>query len=274
MPELPEVETVRRGLNEKLTGRTIVGVDVYLNKIIKAPNVAEFKQILPGKRVESVRRKGKYLIIDLTEDYVLVMHMRMTGRFDYVPAGTELRKSTFIVFKLDNGYDLHFSDPRQFATVHLLPVKDIYTITGLATLGPEPISDDFTFADFKAKLVKRQGKIKNIILDQRVMAGIGNIYADESLFAAGIDPERPANSLTEEEQLRLYHAIRANLEAGILHRGTSVQSYFDVEGRKGEHQEYLKVYRRLNKPCVKCGKPIMRKEVAGRGTYYCPHCQH
>jgi len=273
MPELPEVETIRRGLAATVLGKTITGAEVLTAKIIKAPAPDTFSRLAAGKRIEAIKRSGKYLLLELSEDYTMVIHLRMTGQLNYCPPDTPVRNSTVVIFRLDDGYDLRFVEPRGFGVLYLVPTADLGTVPGLNRLGPEPFSPEFT-VDYLADIVRgRKAKIKSLLLDQNLIAGIGNIYADESLFRAGIHPERTAASLAPAEIERLYHAIRTEIAAGIEYRGTSVQSYFDVDGRKGSYQEHLKVYQQTGQPCPNCGAPIQKIKVGGRGTHYCPECQ-
>ncbi len=274
MPELPEVETIRRGLVSTVQGRTITAASVYRTKIIQVPSPDEFVHLIPGRTITAINRRGKYLIFTLSGGYAMVAHLRMTGQFNYCPADTPLVKATVVVFNLDNGWDLRFVEPRGFGVLYLLPEADLDTVPGLNRLGPEPLSPDFTPAYLAQVLSNKKATIKSLLLNQDLIAGIGNIYADESLFRAGIHPERIAASLTPAEIEALWQAIRTELAAGIEHRGTSVQSYFDVDGRKGSYQELLKVYRRTGQPCPVCGTLISRIKVAGRGTHFCFHCQH
>jgi formamidopyrimidine-DNA glycosylase len=274
MPELPEVETIRRGLAATVKGKTITGAEVLIAKIVKAPDPETFIRLAAGKRIETIGRHGKYLLLALSDGYTLVAHLRMTGQFNYCPSGTPVRKSTVAIFRLDDGHDLRFVEPRGFGILYLIPSGDLDTVPGLNRLGPEPFSPEFTVDYLTGILASRRAKIKSLLLDQSLIAGIGNIYADESLFRAGIHPERTAASLSPEEIKRLYHAIRTEIAAGIEYRGTSVQSYFDVDGRKGSYQEHLKVYQQTGQPCPNCGMPIQKIKVGGRGTHICPKCQH
>lgn len=273
MPELPEVETIRRGLAATVMGKMIVEAEVLIEKIIKAPNPDTFSRLAAGKRITGIKRRGKYLLLELSAGYTLVAHLRMTGQFNYCPPDTPIRKSTVVIFRLDDGHDLRFIEPRGFGVLYLVPSADLRTVPGLNRLGPEPFSPEFTVKYLTRVLRDRRAKIKSLLLNQSLIAGIGNIYADESLFRAGIHPERTAASLSPAETERLHQAIQTEIASGIEHRGTSVQSYFDVDGRKGSHQEYLKVYRRTGQPCPNCGAPIQKTKVGGRGTHYCPECQ-
>jgi len=269
MPELPEVETIVRGLRGHLVGRTIVGVRVGWENMVARPTAGEFKRRIVEQRILTVKRRGKYLICPLSGGESLIVHLRMTGRLLIRNCGDELDRHDHLIFELDNGRELRFNDVRKLGRVYL--VDDEEEIVG--RLGPEPLDDGFTSSDFAALLSGRRGKIKPLLLNQRFMAGIGNIYADEALFIARIHPQRRADTLTAEESERLYGAIRQVLWQGIENRGTTFGTYRDAEGRKGRNQEYLRVFRRRGQPCPYCGSSIERMMVGGRGTYFCPHCQ-
>ena len=269
MPELPEVETIVRGLREPLVGRQFTGVRADWENLVARPAVEEFKRGLVGQRVLGVKRRGKYLVFTLSGGGSLIVHLRMTGRLLIKNSDDELDKHDHLVFELDDGRELRFNNVRKLGRVYLVDDED--EIVG--RLGPEPLDDYFAPADFTALLSGRRGKIKPLLLNQRFMAGVGNIYADEALFAARIHPERRADTLTAEEIERLYHAIRQVLAQGIRNRGTTFSDYRDAEGREGRNQEYLLVFRRTGQPCPRCGTPIERTVVGGRGTYFCLRCQ-
>jgi len=278
MPELPEVETIVRGLREPLVGRQFTGVLVGWENLVARPGAEEFERGLVGQRILGLKRRGKYLIFDLSGGGSLIIHLRMTGRLMIKDPDDELDKHDHLIFELDDGRELpcscateqlRFNNVRKLGRVYLVDDED--EIVG--RLGPEPLDDDFTPADFAARLSRRRGKIKPLLLNQRFMAGIGNIYADESLFAAHIHPERRADTLTAGEIEHLYHAIRQVLAQGIQNRGTTFSDYRDAEGKEGRNQEYLRVFRRTSQPCPRCGTPIERTVVGGRGTYFCPRCQ-
>jgi len=267
MPELPEVETVARGLHQALVGRTIRGVVVLWPRTVATPAVQE--QIV-GRRVQSVSRRGKYVVISLDQGFVLV-HLKMSGRLHLVPAQTPLHRHTRLLLDLDDGRQLRFQDARKFGRLYL--VDDATEVT--ARLGPEPLADEFTLDEFRRLLARRSGRLKPLLLNQSFLAGVGNIYADEALFAARLHPLRQAGSLSAEEQERLYQALRAVLAQAITGRGTTLddQGYTDAEGRAGGYQEQLAVYGRQGKPCPACGTPIERLVIGGRSAHFCPHCQ-
>jgi formamidopyrimidine-DNA glycosylase len=269
MPELPEVETIVRGLRGRLVGRQFTGVRVGWANLIARPAVEEFKHRLVGQRILDVKRRGKYLVVALSGRQSLIVHLRMTGRLLIKNRGDELDKHDHLIFELDDGQELRFHEVRKLGRVYLVGDED--EVVG--KLGPEPLDDDFAPADFAALLSGRRGMIKPLLLNQRFMAGVGNIYADEALFAARIHPERRADTLTPEEIECLYSAIRQVLCQGIENSGTTLSAYRDAEGREGRNQEYLQVSRNTGQPCPRCGTPIERTVVGGRGTYFCPKCQ-
>lgn len=273
MPELPEVETVKRTLEEKIVGSRFQGLKVLMPKIIKADEVDDLAGAISGKRVVRMGRRGKYLLVYLEGSLVLVVHLRMTGQLVHTEAEQELAKHTHVVFNLDNGCQLRFIDQRQFGRIYLVAENALDVISGLKNMGMEPFDPDFTREYFKKELHNRRTRIKPLLLDQTFIAGIGNIYADEALFRALVHPERPAYSLNQRETARLYQAIKDVLEEGITNRGTSIKDYVDGEGRSGENQHKLRVYGREGQPCQKCKKPIHRIKVGGRSSYFCARCQ-
>jgi formamidopyrimidine-DNA glycosylase len=277
MPELPEVETIVRGLRGPLIGRQFTGVRVGCEDLVARPRpepaegplVGEFKRRVVGQEILAVRRRGKYLIFALSGGESLIIHLRMTGRLLIKNPNDELDKHDHLIFELDDGRELRFNNVRKLGRVYLVDDED--EIVG--KLGPEPLADDFTPADFAALFSGRRGMIKPLLLNQRFIAGIGNIYADEALFAAHVHPERRADTLTTEDIECLYNAIRQVLHQGIENRGTTLSAYRDAEGREGRNQEHLQVSRNADQPCPRCGTPIERRVVGGRGTYFCPKCQ-
>ncbi len=273
MPELPEVETVRRSLEEKLKGKTLAGAEVYLDKIVRDSDPVSLNEKIKGKKVTGIERRGKYLVFHLTGGTSMVVHLRMTGQLLYCSQEQEIAKHTHVVFNFNDGHQLRFVDQRQFGKIHLVPVKELNSHPGLKSLGVEPLSKAFTREFFRRELRNRRTKIKPLLLDQTFVAGIGNIYADEALFRAMINPERVAATLTPRETSRLYMAIKEVLKEGIANKGTSVKDYVDGEGNKGNNQNNLRVYGRDGEPCVKCGKTLEKKSIGGRSSHYCPKCQ-
>jgi len=273
MPELPEVETIRRSLAGLLAGKTITGVEVVHPGVIKAPDPQTFPADLTGRTFVDFDRRGKYLLLKLTGDMVLVVHLRMTGRLVVTAPETERARHTHLVLSLRGGQELRFVDTRRFGAIYLLPADRLGEISGLSNLGPEPLDPEFSLARFKEVFKGKNRALKGLLLDQTFVAGLGNIYADEVLARARLNPARKAGELSTEEVERLYLAIREELTLAIEHRGTSFRDYVDGLGQKGENQNYLKVYQRRDQPCSYCGAPIVREKLARRSTFYCPHCQ-
>ncbi len=261
-----------RDLRPKLVGRTITGVS-YCDwpKTIAPLETAYFCATVGGETILEVTRRAKYILMQLSSERVLAVHLRMTGALTYHPAPQPAGKATRLIFKLDNGAELHFTDARKFGKVRLLSPDELPAF--LDSMGPEPLPDDFTPDRFRGLLAGRRAQLKPLLLNQRVLAGLGNIYADESLFLARLHPLRLAASLTADETERLYHAIRHVLTQGIANRGTTISDYRDASGDKGHNQEALNAYGQRDQPCPRCGTPIVRLVVGGRGTHICPTCQ-
>lgn len=273
MPELPEVETVKRTLADQLTGEKITKVSIHYPGNIRQPEPEVFKQTLIGKEFLAIDRRGKFLLLTLSEGYVLVVHLRMTGQLVLAHAMDGLAKHTHLVFSLSGERELRYADQRKFGTIDLVSQTEMNKLKGLSELGMEPLSPDFTAERLAAVLQNKKRPIKNLLLDQTIVAGIGNIYADEILFEAGIHPEKPAGELSPEEISALWEAVPKMLNLGIQHRGTSIRNYVDGAGQQGGFQNLLRVYGRQGEPCRRCGATIRRTKVSGRGTYFCPGCQ-
>ncbi|KPC73784.1 5-hydroxymethyluracil DNA glycosylase [Thermoactinomyces vulgaris] len=273
MPELPEVETVRKTLERLVVGKTIKDVTVKLGRIIQHPDdVEQFRHHLVGCTITAVQRRGKFLKI-ICPPSVLVSHLRMEGKYRLAEETEPLEKHTHVIFHFTDGTQLRYRDVRQFGTMHLFAMGEEEQRNPLKKLGPEPLSDAFTLEWFQCTLVKRKAKVKVVLLNQEYLVGLGNIYVDESLFAAGIHPERAASSLTEEEVARLHQSIRKILAEAVEAGGSSVRSYLNGEGEMGMFQLKIQVYGRKGEPCRKCGAPIERIVVGGRGTHICRTCQ-
>ncbi len=283
MPELPEVETIRRDLLPFVTGRTITSAWVSDNapRLVQLIAPAEFERLLPGHRIEDVSRRGKYLIFNLDRGpssgadapfrtgMLWVVHLRMTGRLRHSDSECEPDPYLRAKFSLDDGTWLCFSDVRKFGMIWLV---DDWALVH-SGLGPEPLDEEFETAAFASLLKRRATPIKSLLLDQTVLAGVGNIYADEALFAAGIDPRKPASKLTRAKAARLHDAIIAVLHEALGDRGSSFRDYVDGRGNEGRHQLKVKVYQRTDQPCYTCGTPVRRVVVGGRSTHFCPKCQ-
>jgi len=280
MPELPEVETIVRDLRPQLAGRRIESVQLTRDpairkRLVRYPNPTTFIHNLRGRTIRSVERRGKYLVMPLDHDGErLVVHLGMTGHLRvWEPEETPVKHTHFRAL-LDSGLELRYDDPRQFGRL-LLGTQD-ELVAGRAfpaRLGPEPIQGDLTEAEFDKIVKSRRRPIKSALLDQSFLAGVGNIYADEACFRAGIRPSRWTHRLTARERRALYSAIQEVLENGIAARGSSIINYVDAFGVRGGNQEKLLVYGRSCEPCVKCGTPLQGTRLAGRGTVYCRKCQ-
>lgn len=273
MPELPEVETVKRTLQPKLAGLSFEGAEVFLAKVVRTPESFRLDELIAGKKLLKLGRRGKYLLMRLSDGFSLVVHLRMTGRLTYCGKDTPVDKHTHVVFNLNNGDQLRFADMRQFGRIWLLPTDSLESLPGFKDLGVEPFDEIFTRDFLKKELRRRYSRIKPLLLDQTFIAGLGNIYTDEALHRARINPERLATTLNAREVAHLYRAIREVLQEGIENRGTTVRDFIDSDGRAGQYQEMLRVYSRENKPCPACGKGIVKKKIGGRSSYFCPACQ-
>ncbi|MBS4216875.1 DNA-formamidopyrimidine glycosylase [Bacillus sp. FJAT-49711] len=273
MPELPEVEVVRRSLVELVAGNKIVEVAVSWPKIIKSPEQYEqFQDALKGQTILDVNRKGKFLVF-LLDDYALVSHLRMEGNYSLHKNEDPVEKHTHVIFRFSNGEELRYRDVRKFGTMHLFAKGSEWTVPPLSNLGPEPFSDDFTLEYFKEKLMKTERVIKAVLLDQSIVTGLGNIYVDEVLFRSGIHPERKSKTLTNQEILTLREQAAATLKESINAGGSSVNTYMNSHGQSGTYQNELKVYGRKEQECYRCGSVVQKTKVAGRGTHFCPNCQ-
>jgi len=270
MPELPEVEHISRGLRTLLVGRTIVGAAVLWPRTVACPDVDQFTARILGRRVESVGRRGKYVVIGLDAGWLLI-HLKMSGRLRWASRDEPPARHTRLILDLDDGHRLRFDDPRKFGRVYL--VDDASQATG--PLGPEPLADEFRLDDLRRLLARRSGRIKAVLLNQQFLAGVGNIYADEVLFQARLHPLRRASSLSPDEQARLYAAIRNVLEQAIVGHGTTLddRGYVDAEGEPGRYQEQIAVYGRTGQPCRSCGTPVERTVIGQRSAHFCPSCQ-
>jgi len=273
MPEMPEVEIIRRYLDTQVAGKTIMNLDIRLPRMIKWPNVEGFRALVTGRTIKSMNRRGKYLLMELDNDSKVVFHLRMTGRLVYEPTGETSDHHARVIFHLQDGASLVYGDTRTLGTIHGLKPQELGMLKGLAEMGPEPLSAEFT-AEYLYKTAKqRKVAIKSFLLNQKYIGGIGNIYADEALFLAGIHPLRPANSLTQTECGRLWESVNKVIADGIADGGTTFRDYQNGEGGKGSHQEHLYVYGRKGEQCRNCGAVIERITVGGRGTHFCPKCQ-
>ena len=300
MPELPEVETIRVGLARLLPGLTVK--DVWHDWAKSFPNPpADVAKFLLRAKVEHVRRRAKVLIIELSSGYSLIVHLKMTGQLVFVGKADRLTakssqlgaeekfggghpsdslinnlpdKSTRVIIKFISGAELFFNDQRKFGWMRLLPTNQIPQIDFFKKLGPEPLEQDFTATDFIKCLSRRRGSsIKAVLLDQTVLAGVGNVYADESLFAARIHPTTVVKDVSRTELVTLYNELRTVLNLSIKKGGSTDRNYVNAEGKKGSYISFAQVFRREGQPCLRCGVTIVKIRVAGRGTHICPRCQ-
>ncbi len=282
MPELPEVTTIVRNLKEQLLERIIISVIVREEKLVGFPeDISTFIDEVCGKKILDINRRGKYILIklgdelgeDIVDGKLLVIHLRMTGKLLIKDGTEECDKHTHIIFRLDNGQDLRFNNIRKFGRVYLIDEDRLEDAGGLAELGPEPLADDLTPEVFRSMLKRRKAGIKSLLLNQKFIAGVGNIYADEALFRAGINPGKKADSLSEQEMDRLYYALREVLQQGIKYNGTTFSDYVNALGKAGDFQHKLLVYQKQGEKCPRCGHEITREKIGGRSSHYCPHCQ-
>jgi len=277
MPELPEVETIKEDLRNVIKGKRIKKVEVRLARAIKNTSGKRFVQELKGDTFKSLSRRGKYLIFSLKSGRSLVIHLGMTGRLIHSKTNKEMsdynQKFSRVIFSLDKGI-LRFVDMRGFGKVYLISKGGLERFSRLTNLGPEPLSREFTLQAFKDSLKRHKARIKPLLLNQQFLAGLGNIYASESLYGAKISPLRRADSLSNKEIKRLHSAIQKVLMGAIANHGASIDaSYVDAKGRKGSYQFRLKVYRREGKRCPRCEGIVKRIKQNNRSTYFCPVCQ-
>jgi len=266
MPELPEVETIKRELEKAVLGKRITEVCVHNPAVIRQPSAGEFKKGLTNVSIKNILRKAKVLILELSNGKSLVIHLKMTGQLIYPGDGKKSRVS----FRLSDGKTLDFNDQRLFAELRLMDDwRDSKFIQGL---GPEPF--DVSLEEFKEMLSRKKTKIKPLLLDQTFISGVGNLYAAEALFRAGIHPQRSSQSLSEKEKARLFQEIRNVLTQAIEYKGSSVDQYVQLSGEPGAFVQFHKVYDRAGKPCPVCKATVKRISQGGRGTYFCPKCQH
>ncbi|MGM0548164.1 MAG: DNA-formamidopyrimidine glycosylase [Bacillota bacterium] len=275
MPELPEVETVVKGLGPLIRNRKVIEVEIREKNMIAYPknNIKAFKKDLLGAKIEKVKRRGKYIIIELNNYKNLVIHLRMTGKLLVKEVKDFRDKHTHVIFSLDDGQEIRFNNIRKFGRVYLIDRDQPEQAGGLATLGPEPLSDNLSLEDFKELFKNRRALMKSLLLNQKFIAGIGNIYADEILFRAAILPDRTADQLSESEKEAIYYNMREILQKGIIYGGTSFSDYVNAFGEKGSFQEELRVHQREEKKCYQCGTKIKKIKISGRSTYFCPQCQ-
>jgi formamidopyrimidine-DNA glycosylase len=273
VPELPEVETIVADLRPHLVGRTITRCELSFPAIVRHPEPEVFVDSIGGMRIESVGRRGKYIFIRLLNNLVLVVHLGMTGQLRLVDAVAPIEKHTHAVFFLDDGRQLRYRDTRRFGRLLLGTERELLAAKKMPLLGPEPIDPEFAADELYRRLRKRHTALKAVLLDQSAIAGVGNIYADESLHRARLRPDRRAGSVSKKSARRLHESLRESLQAAIENRGSSVDTYRDAWGETGRQQEQLLVYGRAGEPCFTCGRPLSSIRIAGRTTVFCRRCQ-
>lgn len=293
MPELPEVQTIVNDLKKRIIGRRIVDIWSDWPKMFKGVSVSSFSELIKGRRILNIRRRAKNILIELDDNLLLLIHQKLTGHLLLGRWEVERRKKKnrivplapkdvvadpynsyiHLIFYLDNGQMLALSDLRKFAKVILGAKERIANLSELRKLGPEPLDRSFKFEQFVKLINAERRKIKQVLMDQEVIAGIGNIYSDDILWQAKIHPLKPANNLSEPELKRLWQAMRQILKKALRLRGASVSDYRDTSGKKGHYAEARLAYQREGEPCLRCGAKIKRIKLGGRSAHYCPECQ-
>lgn len=272
MPELPEVETVRKTLLHLIQGKEVRDIDVFYDKIIRNVSISEFKTRVRNKTIENIERYGKYLLIDLGED-VLISHLRMEGKYFIKNTDFPKEKHEHIIFYFTDGETLRYHDTRKFGTMDLVPKEELYTKSPITKLGPEPFEERMSLTYLREKLSKKTIAIKSALLDQTIMTGLGNIYVDEVLFLSKLHPTTPSNSLSDKKiSLLIENSVRV-LNKAINLGGTTIRSYTSSLGVTGRFQNELNVHTKEGESCPVCSSTILKTKVNGRGTYYCPKCQ-
>jgi len=273
MPELPEVETIRRSIEPHILNRKIIRVEVLEPRLRELIEADRFEKWAANQAVVEVKRRGKYLIWLLENRAAVIIHLGMSGRIGTFSASAPLEKHTHVIFHFGQNRQLRYRDPRRFGMIKVVEPGQLESFPGFSLLGPEPLSDDFTTTS-TAERLKRSGKpIKHWIMDAQNVVGVGNIYANEVLYYAGIHPQRRADGLSVEEQERLVMSIKAILSSAVEQGGTTINDYRDADGEPGFFQLSLKVYQKSGEACCRCGAEIRRQVMSGRSTFYCSNCQ-
>lgn len=280
MPELPEVEVIRRDLEKEIVGRKIRHAEVRNTKnamriVRRHPRRKDFEDQLAGAKITRIDRRGKYLLIHLDNEKVLVVHLGMSGQLIKSKTSAEFEPHTHVVINFMVGGQLRYVDPRTFGEMFVTDPDELGTIKELQNLGHDPLEEAIPWQLFSETLGEKKMKLKALLMDQKFICGVGNIYSDEILFASGIRYDRPSEQLSSQEVRRLYRAVQEVLQDAIRHRGTSAfdEQYRDLYGEAGEYQQFLKVYQREGMPCRRCRTPIERARWSNRSTFYCPQCQ-
>ncbi|MDD2435586.1 MAG: DNA-formamidopyrimidine glycosylase [Bacilli bacterium] len=272
MPELPEVETVKEALKKKVLNKRIMDVKIYYPNIIEYPMADEFKNRIINQKINDIKRRGKWLVFELDDDYLL-SHLRMEGKYNIVDPSKDHNKHEHISFLLDNNQELRYQDTRKFGKMHLIEKDQLLNRKPLNELGLEPWDQTLTTKYLKDKYQNKKLPIKTVILDQSIIVGIGNIYADEILYLSKINPLKEAKKLTSQELQKIIDNTKLVLERAIKAGGTTIRTYSSVDGIHGLFQQELLVHRKEGEPCQVCHQDIIKIKVNGRGTYYCPICQ-
>lgn len=272
MPELPEVETVKRKLDLLVKNKVITSVEIYHHNIIEYPSVDEFKKNIINQKINNLARYGKWLIFVL-DDYYLLSHLRMEGKYFYKTKEDDILKHEHVIFKFNDNTELRYMDVRKFGKMHLIKKEDITKIGPLIEMGLEPWDDKLNITYLKEKYQKKKLPIKTTLLDQSIIVGIGNIYADEILFLSKINPQKTTSKLTDEELNLIIKYTKKVLESAIEKGGSSIRTYTSVDGVHGLFQQELYVHTKKGEKCLVCNTIIEKTKIGGRGTYYCPTCQ-
>ncbi len=271
MPEMPEVRTVSKDMNTIVKQKTIKKVQVFTPKIVKEVAPIEFESFLTGETFISVTNIGKWIVAKLTNKKVFLSHLRMTGRYNFYDSPNKGTEHTHLIFTFTDNTQLHFDDPRRFATAHIRTNDTLLTTNPIKKLGPEPGVGDVD--GFYKKIHKSRRAIKTLVLDQSIILGYGNIYVDETLWFNGIHPERPGNSITKIEAKKILEVGAKIMDKSTKLGGSSISTYGSVNGKPGRYAEYLQIFRKDGKPCPNCQSIIKKSRVGGRGTHFCPKCQ-
>ena len=274
MPELPEVETIVRQLNRKIKGKIITGFFCNAPKILATHKPADLQKQIKGRKILDVKRRGKIILLELSDKLVLAIHLRLTGQLFVRKASDPPDRFNHAIFYLDKNLELRFNDLRLFGQIWLYPKAQIEkNFDKIQKLGLEPFDPNFTLENFKKIIQNKKTKVKAFLLDQSKISGLGNIYSDEVLFYAGIHPNTPVGKIPENKLKRLYTGIKKVLRDAIEAQGTSVDTYRNIYGKKGQYALRLKVYQHTGKPCTKCGTKVTRIKIGGRSAHFCPRCQ-
>ncbi|MFD1417156.1 DNA-formamidopyrimidine glycosylase [Companilactobacillus keshanensis] len=272
MPEMPEVEIVRRGLIKQIQGRKITNVEIRYQNLITG-DVEQFIDMVTGTTITDIGRRAKFLLIHLDNGYTIISHLRMEGKYRVSNDPSMIDKHSHAIFSLDDGQKLIYNDVRKFGRMQLWRTHDLSVNKSIQKLGPEPLSDEFTAENVKPRIMRHRKDIKTVLLDQSVMSGLGNIYVDEVLWNAKIHPETPANHLNDEDIDNIIKYSNMEMKMGIEAGGSTVRSYLDSTGHAGHMQDFLHAYGKEGTPCDRCGTEIVKIKVGGRGTHFCPKCQ-